>query len=82
MFEERANLLHDYALYLELGSNRGFDKCNRDGFKLLLRAVKLDLRTVDRKINRRTRLLDRYKREALSKQRKAQKAWCDQFKKD
>jgi hypothetical protein len=82
LFEERANLLHDYAFYLYLGSNRSFDKCTRDGFKLLLRAVKLDLRMVDRKIKRRTRLLVRYKREALSKQRKAQKAWCDQFKRD
>ena len=28
------------------------------------------------------RLLERYKREALLKQRKAQKAWCDQLKRD
>ena len=82
MFEERANLLHDYALYLDLGSNRSFDKCTRDGFKLLLRVIKMDLRTVDKQMNKRTRLLDRYKREALSKQRKAQKAWCDQFKEE
>ena len=82
LFEERANLLHDYALYLDLGSNRSFDKCNRDGFKLLLRAVKQDLRTLDRQMNKRTRLLERYKREAMSKQRKAQKAWCEQFKLD
>ena len=82
LFEELANQEHDYQLYLRFARNRSFDKCNRDGFKLLLRAVKLDLRMVDRKIKRRTRLLDRYKREALSKQRKAQKAWCDQFKRD
>ncbi|XAT61167.1 hypothetical protein GN278_10700 [Rhodobacteraceae bacterium Araon29] len=82
LFEERANLLHDYALYLDLGSKRSFDKWTRDGFKLLLRAVKMDLRMVDRQINKRTRLLDRYKREAVSKQRKAQKVWCDQFKRD
>lgn len=82
LFEERANLLHDYAFYSDLGCTRSFNKWTRDGFKLLLRAVKLDLRVVERKIKRRTRLLDRYKREALSKQRKAQKAWCDQFKKD
>lgn len=82
LFEERANLLHDYTLYLDLGSNRSFDKCTRDGFKLLLRVIKMDLRTVDKQMNKRTRLLERYKREALSKQRKAQKVWCDQFKKD
>lgn len=82
LFEERANLLHDYALYLDLGSNRSFDKCTRDGFKLLLRVIKMDLRMVEKQISRRTRLLKRYKREALSKQRKAQKVWCDQFKED
>ena len=82
LFEERANLLHDYALYLDLGSNRRFDKCTRDGFKLLLRVIKMDLRTVDKQMNKRTRLLERYKREAMSQQRKAQKAWCDQFKRD
>ena len=82
LFEERANLLHDYAFYLELGSNRSFDKCTQDGFKLLLRVIKMDLRTVDKQMNKRIRLLERYKREAVSKQRKAQKAWCDQFKKD
>ena len=82
LFEERANLLHHYALYLDLGSNRSFDKCTRDGFKLLLRAVKLDLRTVDKQMNKLTRLLERYKREAMSKQRNAQKAWCDQFTRD
>ena len=82
LFEECANLLHDYALYLDLGSNRSFDKCTRDGFKLLIRAIKLDLRMADRQIKKRTRLLERYKCEALSKQRKAQKAWCNKFKRD
>ena len=82
LFEERANLLHDYALYLDLGSNRSFDKCTRDGFKLLLRVIKMDLRTVDKQMNKRIRLLERYKREAVSKQRKVQKAWCDQFKRN
>ena len=82
LFEELANLLHDYEVYYGLGTNRALEKCDRDGFKLLLRIIKRDLRAIQSQINKRTRLLERYKREAMSKQRKAQKAWCDQFKTD
>ena len=82
LFEELANLLHDYEVYYGLGTKRALEKCDRDGFKLLLRIIKRDLRAVQSQINKRTRLLERYKLEALSKQRKAQKAWCDQFRGD
>ena len=79
LFEELANLLHDYDMYYGLGTNRALEKCDRMD---LSRIIKRDLRAVQSQINKRTRLLDRYKREALSKQCKAQKAWCDQFKED
>jgi hypothetical protein len=82
LFEELANLLHDYEVYYGLGTNCALEKCDWDGFKLLLRFIKKDLRAVQLQINKRSRLLEHYKREAMSKQRKAQKAWCEQFKID
>ena len=82
LFEEKANQEHDYQLYLRFAHNRSLDKWTRDASKILLRIITKDIRTSQRQIENRARLLQRYKREALSKQRKAQKAWCDQFKKD
>jgi hypothetical protein len=82
LFEERANQEHDYQLYLRFAHNRSLDKWTRDASKILLRIITKDIRTSQRKIENRARLLQRYKREAMSKQRNAQKAWCDQFKKD
>jgi hypothetical protein len=82
LFEERANQEHDYQLYLRLVRNRSLDKWTRDASKILLQIIKKDIRKSQRQIENRARLLQRYKREALSKQRKAQKAWCDQYKKD
>ena len=82
LFEERANQQHDFQLYLRFARNRSLDKWTRDASKILLQIIKKDIRTSQRQIENRVRLLQRYKREALSKQRKAQKAWCDQFKKD
>jgi len=82
LFEERANQEHDYKLYLRFARNRSLDKWTRDASKILLRIITKDIRKSQRQIENRARLLQRYKREALSKQRKAQKAWCDQFKKD
>ena len=81
LFEERANQEHDYQLYLRFARNRSLDKWTRDSSKLLLQVITKDIRKSQRQIETRARLLQRYKREAMSKQRKAQKAWCDQFKK-
>ena len=82
LFEKSANQEHDYQLYLRFARNRSLDKWTRDASKTLLQIIKKDIRKAQRQIENRARLLDRYKREALSKQRKAQKAWCDQFKRD
>jgi hypothetical protein len=82
LFEERANQEHDYQLYLRFARNRSLDKWTRDSSKVLLQIITKDIRKSQRLIETRARLLQRYKREALSKQRNAQKAWCDQFKKD
>ena len=82
LFEERANQEHDYQLYFYFARNRSLDKWTRDASKTLLQIIKKDIRKAQRQIENRARLLQRYKREAMSKQRKAQKAWCDQFKKD
>ena len=82
VFEERANQEHDYQLYLRFARNRSLDKWTRDASKILLQIITKDIRKSQRQIENRARLLKRYNREALSKQRNAQKAWCDQFKKD
>jgi hypothetical protein len=82
LFEERANQEHDYQLYFRFARNRSLDKWTRDASKLLLQIITKDIRKSQRQIENRARLLQRYKQEALSKQRKAQKAWCDQFKKE
>ena len=82
LFEERANQEHDFQLYFRFARNRSLDKWTRDASKILLRIIAKDIRKSQRQIKSRARLLQRYKREALSKQRKAQKAWCDQFKRD
>ncbi|WP_459444681.1 hypothetical protein UM181_00970 [Alphaproteobacteria bacterium US3C007] len=82
LFEELANQEHDYQLYLRFARNRDLDKWTRDASKILLQIIKKDIRKSQRQIENRTRLLQRYKREALSKQRKAQKAWSDQFKRN
>ena len=82
LFEERANQEHDFQLYFRFARNRSLDKWTRDASKILLQIIRKDIRNSQRQIETRARLLQRYKREAMSKQRKAQKAWCDQFKKD
>ena len=80
LFEERANQEHDYQLYLRFARNRILDKWTRDSSKILLQIITKDIRKSQRQIENRARLLQRYKREALSKQRKDQKTCCDQFK--
>ena len=82
LFEERANQEHDYQLYLRLARNRSLGKWTRDASKILLQIITKDIRKSQRQIENRARLLQRYKLEAMSKQRKAQKDWCDQFKKE
>ena len=71
LFEERANQEHDYQLYLRFARNRSLDKWTRDASKILLRIIIKEIRKSQRQIENRARLLQRYKREALSKQRKA-----------
>ena len=80
LFEERANQEHDYQLYFRFARNRSLDKWTRDASKALLQIITKELRKSQRQIESRASLLQRYKREVLSKQRKAQKAWCGQFK--
>ena len=82
LFEERANQEHDYQLYFRFARNRSLDKWTRDASKTLLQIITKEIRKSERQIESRARLLQRYKREAMSKQRKAQNAWCDQFKRD
>ena len=82
LFEEKANQEHDYKLYFRFARNRSLDKWTRDASKTLLQIITKEVRKSQRQIESRARLLQRYKREAMSKQRKAQKAWCDQFKTD
>ena len=82
LFEELANQEHDYQLYVRFTRNLSLDKWTRDASKLLLQIITKDIRKSQKQIENRTRLLQRYKREALSKQRNAQKAWCEQFKRD
>ena len=82
IFEERANQEHDYQLYFRFTNNQSLDKWTRDASKILLRIIIKDIRKSQRQIETRARILKRYKREALSKQRKTQKEGCDQFKRD
>ena len=82
LFEERANQEHDYQLYLRFARNWSLDKWTRDASRILLRIILNEIRQSQSQIDNPARLLQRYKRETLSKQRKAQKAWCDQFKRD
>ena len=82
LFEELANQEHDYQLYFRFARNRSLDKWTRDASKTLLQIITKELRKSERQIESRAHLLQRYKREAMSKQRKAQSAWCDQFKRD
>ena len=82
LFEELANQEHDYQLYLRFARNGSLDKWTRDSSNILLQIITRDIRKAQRQIENRARLLQRYKREALSKQRKAQKTWCDQFKRN
>ena len=71
LFEEKANQEHDYQLYLRFARNRSLDKWTRDSSKILLRIITKDIRKSQRQIENRARLLERYQREAMSKQRKA-----------
>ena len=82
LFEERGYLEHEIFLMKHQSRNRALDKQTRDTAKIVLRASIKDIRRNQRAIEKRARLLLRYKSEAQSKQRSAQKAWCDQFKTD
>jgi hypothetical protein len=67
LFEERANQEHDYQLYLRFAYNRSLDKWTREASKILLQIIRKDIRKSQMQIETRARLLQRYKREALSK---------------
>ena len=80
LFEERANL--DEELFRLQRTIRSTDlpKNTRGAARIIMKISKAEFRQLERKIARRAKLLLRYKSEAESKQRKAQKAWCDHFK--
>ena len=67
LFEEKANQEYDYQLYFRFARNRSLDKWTRDSSKILLQIITKDIRKSQRQIENRARLLQRYKREALSK---------------
>lgn len=82
LFEKRANLDEELFRLQYRIRNTDLPKNTRDATKILLQIITKEIRRNQRQIERRTRLLQRYKQEAMSKQRKSQKAWCDQFKMD
>ena len=82
LFEERANLDEELFRLQRTIRNTDLPKNTRDAARIIMKTSNAEFRNLERKIARRAKLLLRYKSEAESKQRKAQKAWCDQFKRD
>ena len=82
LFEERANLDEETFRLQRTIRNTDLPKTTRSTARILLKIYNAEFRQLEHKIARREKLLLRYKSEAQSKQRKAQKAWCDQFKRD
>ena len=82
LFEERANLDEELFRLQRTIRNTDLPKNTRGAARIIMKSSNAEFRKVERKIARRAKLLLRYKSEAESKQRKAQKAWCDQFKRD
>ena len=60
--KRRANLIHDFQLYIRFARNWALDKWTRDASKILLWIAAKDLRATGRQIRTRARLLERYKR--------------------
>ena len=82
LFEKLAIVQDEYQTYLSAILQVSPNGEIRRGFRRFLRMLANDIEDLHSKIKKRKRLLLRYKNEALSKQSKAQKAWCDQFKRD
>ena len=82
LFEKLAIVQDEYQTYLSAILQVSPNGKIRRGFRRFLRMLANDIEDLHCKIKKRKRLLLRYKNEALSKQRKSQKAWCDQFKED
>ena len=82
LFEERANLDEELFRLQRTIRNTDLPKNTRGAARIIMKISNAEFRQLERKIARREKLLLRYKSEAQSKQRKAQKAWCDQFKRD
>ena len=82
LFEDRANLDEELFRLQRLIRNTDLPKDTQGAARILIKISNTEFRQLERKIERRAKLLLRYKSEAESKQRKAQKAWCDQFNRD
>ena len=82
LFEERANLDEEIFRLQRTIRNTDLPKNTRGAARIIMKITNAEFRRLERKIARRAKLLLSYKSEAEAKQRKAQKAWCDQFKRD
>ena len=82
LFEERANLDEELFRLQRTIRNTDLPKNTRGAARIIMKISNAEFRQLERKIAKREKLLLRYKSEAESKQRKAQKARCDQFKRD
>ena len=80
LFEERTNLDQELFRLQRTIRNTDLPKNTRGAARIIMKISNAEFRQLERKIARRAKLLLRYKSEAESKQRKAQKAWSDQFK--
>ena len=82
LFEERANLDEELFRLQRTIRNTDLPKNTRGAARIIMKISNAEFRQLERKIARHEKLLLRYKSETQSKQRKAQKAWCEQFKRD
>ena len=82
LFEERANLDEELFRFQRTIRNSDLPNNTRGAAIMIMKISNAEFRQLERKIAKREKLLLRYKSEAESKQRKAQKAWCEQFKRD
>lgn len=76
LYEELANLDYDFKFYARVFGNHEFDDFIRGACQIIMPGVAKNIRQTQRAIKKRARLLERYRREALSKQHTAQRAWC------
>ena len=76
LYEELENLDYNFKFYARVFGNYEIDDFIRGACQIIMPGVAKNNRQTQRAINKRARLLERYRREALSKQRTAQRAWC------